>query len=132
MRARQHVCPAAELPPGERKIVTIGNKSIGVFNIAGEYHALLNVCPHQFAPLCEGTVTGYCSPSKVGEYHFEREGEIIRCPWHGWEFDLKTGRSIFNPHTVRTGSYVAGVETPDPGVETFPAGVEGAMVYVEV
>jgi nitrite reductase/ring-hydroxylating ferredoxin subunit len=113
------------LPPGSRKIVTVGQKSIGVFNIAGEYHALLNVCPHQFAPLCEGAVTGYCPPSRVGEFRFERVGEIIRCPWHAWEFDIKTGRSIFNPHAVRTGSYEA-------GVETFPAGVADAMVYVEV
>jgi nitrite reductase (NADH) small subunit len=129
---RHYLCPAAELPPGSRKIVSIGRKSIGVFNVAGEYHALLNVCPHQFAPLCEGKVTGYCAPSEVGEYLFERDGEIIRCPWHGWEFDLKTGRSIFNPHKVRTGRFAAGVETPEPGVETFPAGVDGAMVYVEV
>lgn len=122
---RHYVCPAAELPPGSRKIVTIGRKSLGVFNVAGEYHALLNVCPHQFAPLCEGKVTGYCPPTQVGEYQFERDGEILRCPWHGWEFDLKTGRSIFNPHEVRTGSYAA-------GVETFPAGVDGAMVFVEL
>lgn len=131
--ARKHlVCPAADLPPGERRIISIGKKSIGVFNIGGEYFAVLNLCPHQFAPLCEGRITGYCAPSPVGEYHFEREGEIIRCPWHGWEFDLKTGRSIFNPHAVRTASYRAGTMEADPAVETFPAGEENAMVYVEV
>ncbi len=132
MAAKHTVCPVAELPPGTHRIVSIGRKSIGIYNISGEFFAILNLCPHQFAPLCEGRVTGYCPASAVGEYRFEREGEIVRCPWHGWEFDIKNGRSIFNPHAVRTAAYRAGVEQADPSVETFPAGVEDARVYVEV
>jgi 3-phenylpropionate/trans-cinnamate dioxygenase ferredoxin subunit len=144
MATRYQVCAAAELPPGGRKIIQAGKKSIGVFNVAGEYHALLNLCPHQFAPLCLGNICGYSPPSEVGEFRYEREGEIIRCPWHGWEFDIKTGRSIFNPHKVRTASYpvsvAAGVESCENGcggekeasVETFPVAVEDKFVYVEV
>ena len=133
---RQTVCKVTDLPPGERRLIEVEGKSIGVFNLHGEYFALRNLCPHQFAPLCLGTITGYCEPSPVGEFRWAREGEIIRCPWHGWEFDIKTGRSIFNPHKVRTKAYPVTVEksgeSPDPQVETFPVSVEEDWVIVEV
>lgn len=45
------------------------------------------------------------SSSQPGEYIWARDGEILRCPWHGWEFDLTTGRSIFNPHKLRLKTY---------------------------
>ena len=136
MKKAHPICPVSELPPGSKRIVTIEGKSIGVFNLAGEYYALRNLCPHQFAPLCQGKVTGYCETSPVGEFHWARQGEIIRCPWHAWEFDIKTGRSIFNPHKVRTGTYAvtvektAAVNDEDPSVETFPVSVEADMVVV--
>jgi 3-phenylpropionate/trans-cinnamate dioxygenase ferredoxin subunit len=135
---RFRVCTVAELSPGERKIVEINGKTIGVFNVHGEYYALRNICPHQFAPLCRGNVTGYNAPSEVGIYNWCREGEIIRCPWHGWEFDIKTGRSIFNPHRVKTKSYPVVVsqeacetaDEEDPSVETYPVAVDADVVYV--
>lgn len=138
---RHVVCKVSELPPGGRKIIQVGEKSIGVFNVNGGFHALRNLCPHQFAPLCEGKITGYCEPSPVGEFRWSRHGEILRCPWHGWEFDIKTGRSIFNPHKVRTKSYEAAVEEVPgatdeagdihaEGVETFPVEVRESMVVV--
>ena len=48
-----------------------------------------------------------------GTFRFGREGEILRCPWHGWEFDVTTGRSIFNPHAVRVRAYPVAVEAPE-------------------
>ncbi|MBC8041028.1 MAG: Rieske (2Fe-2S) protein [Opitutaceae bacterium] len=127
MPSPHRVCRVSELPPGERKIVELAGKSIGVFNVAGRFHALRNVCPHQFAPLCAGKVTGYAPPSPVGEYTWAAPGAIIRCPWHGWEFDIATGRSVFNPHRVRTQSIPVTVEpeacehaAPDAALETFP------------
>jgi 3-phenylpropionate/trans-cinnamate dioxygenase ferredoxin subunit len=125
------VCEASEMKPGERKLIDADGKSIGVFNVNGEYYALRNICPHQFAPLCQGKVTGYCAPSEVGTFSWQRDGEIIRCPWHAWEFDIKDGRSIFNPHRVRTKSYDVKVESrEEPSVETFAAKVEGDVVVV--
>ena len=49
------VCKVEDLPPGERKIVKAGPRSIGVFNVYGEYYAIRNSCPHQGGPLCVGT-----------------------------------------------------------------------------
>jgi 3-phenylpropionate/trans-cinnamate dioxygenase ferredoxin subunit len=138
LREKSHivVCRESELPPGTHKIVQVGKRSIGVYNIAGEYFAIRNLCPHQFAPLCMGKVTGYCETGPVGSYKWVREGEIVRCPWHAWEFDIKTGKSIFNPHRVKTGTFQVSVEStdgsetatrnlsesdPDPAVECYSA-----------
>lgn len=144
MAKRYVVGRVDELPPGSRKIVMAGGRSIGVFNVKGTYYALRNTCPHQFAPLCLGRVTGTTLPSKVGEYVYGREGEIIRCPWHGWEFDITNGKSIFNPHRVRVKSYDVTVEPAgaacnaqpvddeeeDPSVETFQVTVEQDLVIL--
>jgi 3-phenylpropionate/trans-cinnamate dioxygenase ferredoxin subunit len=120
-----------EIPPGERKIIEVNGISIGVFNVHGEFYAIRNSCPHQGAPLCLGSVRGTTLPSLPGEYKWGREGEIIRCPWHGWEFDLQTGRSLFNPHRCRVKAYEVTVEAidpsgeeADPGVQTFPVTIE--------
>lgn len=83
-----------EIPPGERKIVEVEGRSIGLFNVNGTFVAVLNVCPHQQAPVCRGRVGGTTLPSPPGEFRWGREGEILACPWHGWEFDLLTGRPL--------------------------------------
>ena len=110
MPDRHDICPAAEIQPGERRIVEIDGISVGVFNVDGEFYALNNVCPHQLADLCKGPVTGTTTSSGVGEFgEWTRDGEIIRCPWHGWEFEIATGESLFNPH-VQTRTFEAAVE----------------------
>ena len=129
------VAPAAELPPGARKIIEIEGRSIGVFNIDGKFFALRNACPHQGAPLCLGSIDGTMIESEPGSYVWAREGEILRCPWHGWEFDITNGQSIFNPHRTRVRSYkvsVASAADDDPSVETFPVSLEGDVVVVHV
>ena len=123
--------PAAELPPGSRRIVEAEGRSIGVFNVGGAFYALRNTCPHQGAPLCEGSVQGTALPSRPGEHRWARDGEILRCPWHGWEFDLTTGRSIFNPHRTRVKRYEVTVG-PDPSVQTFPLTVRDGMVLLHL
>jgi len=94
-----------EIAPGTRKIVEVGGRSIGVFNVNGEYFALLNRCPHQAGPLCKGNAYGFLKSGAVGEYEYSRPGEIVRCPWHGWEFDVRTGQSWFDPVQVRVRRY---------------------------
>ena len=94
-----------EITPGARKIVDVGGRSIGVYNLNGEYFAILNRCPHQAGPLCLGNNYGFLKSGEVGEYEYSRPGEIVRCPWHGWEFDVRTGQSWFDPVQVRVRRY---------------------------
>lgn len=137
---RHIVGPVSELPPGERRIVEAEGRSVGVFNVNGRYYALRNVCPHQAAPLCLGSVKGMTLPTPPGEYKWGRDGEILRCPWHGWEFDITTGRSIFNPHRTRVKTYEvtvedeteAGAEEEDESVETYPVTVERGLVVLHL
>jgi nitrite reductase/ring-hydroxylating ferredoxin subunit len=103
-----------------------------VFNVHGRFYALRNSCPHQAAPLCQGAIKGMAMPGKPGEYAWAREGEILRCPWHGWEFDITTGRSVFNPHKTRVKTYEVTVEADDEAVETFPVTVESGLVILHV
>jgi nitrite reductase/ring-hydroxylating ferredoxin subunit len=127
------VARADEIPPGGRKIVDIGGRSIGVFNIAGQYYALRNRCPHQGGPLCTGFQFGALRSRLPGEYDYSAPGEIIRCPWHGWEFEIKTGRSWFDPERRRVRSYPASVtEAPPPDAETYPTRRRGSYVVVEL
>ncbi len=151
MVERYEVCPVEELPPGEKRIVELkdGRLSIGVFNVDGTFHALSNVCPHQLAPLCEGEITGEMVSDSPGEFEWVREGEVIRCPWHGWKFNIADGTSVFNPHEVRTRSFETAVESAsdtdaeccerqygtalegtEPPVEQFDVEVEDAVVVV--
>jgi 3-phenylpropionate/trans-cinnamate dioxygenase ferredoxin subunit len=128
----------SEIPPGQRRIVHAAGRSIGVFNVRGAYYALRNSCPHQQAPLCKGIVTGTTLPSRPGEYIWARDGEIIRCPWHGWEFDITNGRSVFNPHRMRVKTYKVTVEKQpplaeeEPAVETYPVTVEDGWIVLHL
>lgn len=89
--------PLDELPPGSRKIVQVNGREIGIFNSNGRLFGLPNRCPHQGAPLCRGNIEGTVQPSTPQQYSWTSEQEIIRCPWHGWEFDTTTGRSLSDP-----------------------------------
>jgi 3-phenylpropionate/trans-cinnamate dioxygenase ferredoxin subunit len=88
------VAKVGEIAPGERKIVDMEGRSIGLFNLHGTLVAVLNVCPHQLGPVCRGRLGGTTVPSPPGKFRWGREGEILACPWHGWEFDLRTGRAL--------------------------------------
>ena len=131
------VCLEEDLPIGARKIVEINGTSIGVFNVAGDYYALLNRCPHKSAPLCRGLLTGLVSADKPYEYRVDREGEIIKCPWHGWEFDIKTGHSYISPHDIRVRTYPVGLESAcdllnNPSIQTFPVTIEEELVVLYI
>lgn len=88
------VAKISEIPSGGRKVVEVAGRSLGLFNVNGTFVAALNVCPHEGAPVCLGRIGGTTLPSSPGEFRWGREGEILTCPWHGWEFDLLTGRAL--------------------------------------
>ena len=136
--AKHVVGTVDEIPPGERKIVEVAGRSIGVFNVGGEFYALRNTCPHQGGPLCQGRVSGFLMARVPGEYSYTRRGEIVRCPWHGWEFDIKTGQSYCDPERIRTRTYPVEVATGAAVVagpyvaETIPVSVEEKYLVVEM
>ena len=127
----KHVVAAAtELPPGSRKLVNVRGRPIAVFNLGGEYFGLLNRCPHQGGHLCEGLVTSAVTADRPGEYRLSRHGEIIRCPWHGWEFDIRTGQSYCDPKRFRAKAYPVNVE-PGASVVKGPYVAETIAVSIE-
>ena len=101
-----------EIPPGGRKIVRVAGRSIGVFNVGGEYHAIRNRCPHQGAPLCEGKLWGVLKSDVPGSFEYDSNKEILTCIWHGWEFSLKTGQSWCDPQRLRVRAYEVSMEPP--------------------
>ena len=133
MAGKHVIAKAGDLTPGQRLLVNIDNIPIGVFNIHGEYYALINRCSHQGGPLCRGQLVGLIMPSEPGEYKWTRHGEILRCPWHAWEFDVKTGKAIVDPNKQRVRTYPVTVEPyVPPDVPTYPVTVESGYLVVHV
>ena len=119
--ARHVVAKYSDIADGRPVIADIGGRSIGVVAANGEMFALRNVCPHQQGPLCEGTIfpahkASVAPNGDVIEY-LDHEQLVICCPWHGWEFDIRTGTCL-----------------ADPGrrIATYPVSIEGDDVVVEV
>ena len=115
---RHVVAKVDELSPGERKIVPVGGKGgIGVFNVGGTFYALRNLCPHKGGPLCQGRLRPHVISDETYHVDFEREGEIIKCSWHQWEFDIKTGTALYD----------SGMR-----VKTYPVTVDGDAVILHL
>ncbi|MEC0203756.1 Rieske (2Fe-2S) protein [Paenibacillus lautus] len=113
--AVHYVLAEEDVPEGGHAVVNIEGREIGIYRINGEFHAILNYCPHQGAPICAGLVSGTTLPSEVYDYEYGRAGEIVRCPWHGWEFDLQTGKSLFSDR-IRVKKYKVEVQEGKIGV----------------
>jgi nitrite reductase/ring-hydroxylating ferredoxin subunit len=132
------VAKVEEVPPGASKLVTIGNRQIGIFNLKGEFFALLNRCPHEAGPLCEGKVVGLIGSDGPGNFQVLRPGEMVRCPWHGWRYDIRTGQSWCDPDEARVRRYHVSVEPGQSIVqgpyvaETFSVSVEEKYIVVDV
>ncbi len=110
---RYRVGSVDEWSDGSCRVVSIRGRKIGILRVGSEFFALLNRCPHKGAPLCEGTVSGTFLPSEPNDYVYGMDDKVLRCPWHGWEFDLATGRSVFEPNEVRVKVYRVTVEDGD-------------------
>lgn len=91
------VCSAEELAEGQRQLIEVDGLEIGFIRAEGICYAFRNSCPHQGVPMIYGSVVGTMVPSDPQEYVYGQHNEIIRCPLHGWEFNLKTGKSLFSP-----------------------------------
>lgn len=91
-----------DIPPGTCKIGWIGDKEVAIFNVGGEFYATQPHCTHAGGPLCEGALWG----------------NIVTCPWHGSEFDVRTGEVTLDP--------------ADRPLMTYPVRVENGMLVVEM
>jgi nitrite reductase/ring-hydroxylating ferredoxin subunit len=91
----------ADCPPGESIERIVADRVVALFNVAGTFYALDGVCPHQGGPLGQGKLTG----------------AVVTCPWHGWQFDVTTGRHQLNPRCVQ---------------ESLPVRVDGGQVLVHL
>lgn len=95
------VARTSDLAPGEGSVVVAGGKLVALFNVAGRYFAIDNTCLHRGGPLGDGDV----------------EGSVLTCPWHGWQYDVETGRHLLDPSI---------------GVRTYPVRVSGDEILVEI
>jgi nitrite reductase/ring-hydroxylating ferredoxin subunit len=97
---------ASELVEGKFKIVKQGARNIGVTRLRdGTIKAVRNWCPHKGAAICKGIIGGTWPPSAPGDLAYDREGEILICPWHGFEYDLKTGDELYRKVPTRLRFY---------------------------
>jgi nitrite reductase/ring-hydroxylating ferredoxin subunit len=105
----------SDLAQEGRLIARVGGREVGVVGAGGELHALRNRCPHHGGPLCLGTVRNR-EAGAPGRYQ-PSSRIVLRCPWHGWEFDLESGRCL---------------DEPAMRVAVYDVRVEGGRVLVEV
>jgi nitrite reductase/ring-hydroxylating ferredoxin subunit len=109
-------CRVEEIPPGGSKVIPHGKFGIGLFNRDDTIYALMNRCPHDGAPICLGPVTGTTVSNASYDASWVEEGHILRCPWHGWEFDLRDGQTVVEPRR---------------SIKTYDVVVEDGWVYVD-
>src|SRR5262252_9082242 len=99
--ALERAARVSEIPVGAIKEVQVGGKPVALANVAGTFYAIDNTCLHRGGPLGQG----------------ELEGAVVTCPWHGWQFNVTTGKAVMNPNA---------------GVTCRRTEVQGDDVYVEL
>jgi nitrite reductase/ring-hydroxylating ferredoxin subunit len=88
---------------GEVTIVVVNGREIGIVRWSDDFFALANRCAHQRGPLCRGTLSPRLESREPGAMELARGAPVIACPWHGWEFDVRTGRAVWDEgYAVRT------------------------------
>jgi nitrite reductase (NADH) small subunit len=98
------------------RVVAVAGRPVGVVSVGEEFFAVHDRCPHMGASMCAGSLSGTFVASAPHELVYGRHDSVIRCPWHGWEFDLRSGRSLLQPRRV--------------GLRTYRVSVEAGLVVV--
>jgi nitrite reductase/ring-hydroxylating ferredoxin subunit len=91
------VAKVSEIADGERRIVDVNGKSVGIFRRGNTFYAIRNRCPHQFGPLCVGALAPRPVSAGPGDFGIDPGPPLLACPWHGWEYDIETGQSFMGP-----------------------------------
>jgi len=99
--AFEKAAKVSEIPAGSIKTVEIGGRSLALANVSGTFYAIDNTCLHRGGPLGEGQL----------------EGNVVTCPWHGWQFDVTTGKAVQNPNA---------------GVRCVATEIRGDEVYIDL
>ncbi len=102
-----HVCSVGDIPRGEKRAFTVKNiPVIVVHSQAGAFYATYRICPHQRGDLDYGLLGGLTDANTPGkEFEYIREGEILRCPWHSFSYDVTTGVCLTAPDKLRVKTY---------------------------
>jgi nitrite reductase/ring-hydroxylating ferredoxin subunit len=116
------VAAEADIPEGGRKVIAAEGVEVGVFRIDGTLKAWRNECPHQGGPVCQGRVMKGVEERLDDErrslgIHYKDGSLHVICPWHGYEFDIRTGRHTgldrirlaSHPVSVRDGAIYVGI-----------------------
>ncbi|HEX4215992.1 MAG TPA: Rieske (2Fe-2S) protein [Candidatus Dormibacteraeota bacterium] len=110
--------PADSLAKGSMRAVSVGGVAVVVVRASdGGYYALRDVCSHQGARLSEGRLEAPVVADGNGGYEVATDNEVLRCPWHWYEFSLSTGRSLGDPAKTRVRSYKVEVEDGQVTIE---------------
>jgi nitrite reductase (NADH) small subunit len=103
----------AELRRAGCRVLELEGRSVGVVSVGDTFFAVHDRCPHMGASMCAGTLGGTFVPSAPHQLLYGHHDRVIRCPWHGWEFDLESGRSLLEPARFGLKTYRVTVEDGD-------------------
>jgi len=105
-----------EFPEGCASVVVAGRTEVGIVRWSGAFYAIGTICTHQGGRLCLGVLSARLTAGRPGEMLVDDAAPVIACPWHGWEFDVASGKAIWDP-TIH--------------IRTFPVRVTNGRVMVE-
>ena len=131
MVVNHDVGSVSDFPSGTCRIIEVGEHEVGVYNLDGQYYAIRNYCPHRGAPVCKGELRGTMLPSEPGQYEYGLEGRVLFCPWHHWEFDVTTGRTVFATDKRRLITYPVHQDNGRIIVETLDRSGGGSSTEAE-
>ena len=86
--------PIDSFTEGALEVVSIPGNEIGVLRWRGDLYAMRNYCSHQGAPVCRGRLMAKLTSAAPGRLESDADVPVLVCPWHGWEFDARSGRSL--------------------------------------
>ena len=94
-RSWHRVGRLADFPRRRMNLAEVAGHSLVVVRSRSDVHVFRNHCPHQGAPICGGSVSGTYLPSRPDQLRYGMVDQIVRCPWHGWEFNVRSGEAVF-------------------------------------
>jgi nitrite reductase/ring-hydroxylating ferredoxin subunit len=108
-----------EFEEARPRVFTVSGRQVGVVMWHGEAFALRNVCPHEYGPVCGGFTMPMIVGDEIGTMEIDEDRLVVICPWHGWEFDARSGRAAWRDDSTYR-------------LKTYPTKIEDGRVLVDV